>query len=296
MDVLPVEKVCNIDISGAKTDWMIEDLWLDQSVGLIGGEPKSFKTFAALSVAVATASGKECFDRYRVHKKGPVLVYAAEDSLARVRKRIEGIAAAMGVKFEELDIYLITTPKLLIDCDIDRSMLREVVIDIKPVLLILDPFVRLHQIDENSSSEVANVLSWLRDIQRQHKVNILMVHHARKRSGKERPGQSLRGSSELHAWGDSNLYLRRIVDKENYVQLTTEHRSAPSCNNIRLRLQIMGESPVLFYEGEDDQPQPEKHPFHERILAGLEELKKPVSGEELRKTCRIKASTFWTTL
>ena len=38
--------------------------------------------------------------------------------------------------------------------------------------------------------------------------SVVLVHHARK-SGAARPGQALRGSSELHAWEDSNLYLRR---------------------------------------------------------------------------------------
>jgi len=38
---------------------------------------------------------------------------------------------------------------------------------------------------------------------------ILVVHRARKDSHASRPGQALRGSSELHGWGDSNLYLRR---------------------------------------------------------------------------------------
>jgi hypothetical protein len=33
-------------------------------------------------------------------------------------------------------------------------------------LLILDPFVRLHRIDENASGEVAPLLAYLRELQR----------------------------------------------------------------------------------------------------------------------------------
>ena len=40
-----------------------------------------------------------------------------------------------------------------------------------------------------------------------------------------RAGQALRGSSEFHAWGDSNLYLRRVGEQ---LTLTVEHRAAAS--------------------------------------------------------------------
>lgn len=33
-------------------------------------------------------------------------------------------------------------------------------------------------------------------------VAVMLVHHARKDSQSSRPGQALRGSSELHGWGD----------------------------------------------------------------------------------------------
>ena len=54
----------------------------------------------------------------------------------------------------------------------------------------------------------ATILGLLRDIQRRFETAVLLVHHARK-SGATLPGQALRGSSELHARSDSNLYLRR---------------------------------------------------------------------------------------
>jgi hypothetical protein len=50
----------------------------------------------------------------------------------------------------------------------------------------------------------------LRALQRECRVAIALVHHVRKNgSPRGQDGQSLRGSGDLHAWGDSNLYLRR---------------------------------------------------------------------------------------
>jgi hypothetical protein len=83
--------------------------------------------------------------------------------------------------------------------------------------------VRLHRIDENASGKVAPLLALLRELQRRHGVAVLVVHHARKGAGGVRAGQALRGSSEFHAWGDSNLYLRRDGDGDD-LSLTVEHR------------------------------------------------------------------------
>jgi hypothetical protein len=49
------------------------------------------------------------------------------------------------------------------------------------------------------------VLAFLRELQRRHDIAVVLVHHDRKGAGTIRAGQALRGSSEFHAWGDSNL-------------------------------------------------------------------------------------------
>ena len=137
MSSLPMCKVYQIGAESNETSWMIEGLWLNDGVGLLGGEPKSFKTFAALSLAVAVSSGKPCFGHYPVRRQGAVMLYAAEDSLVVVRQRIEGIAEQMGADFGNLDIHVITSPKLRIDSDIDRKQMEDAIRLINPVLLIL---------------------------------------------------------------------------------------------------------------------------------------------------------------
>jgi hypothetical protein len=100
--------------------------------------------------------------------------------------------------------------------------LDETVARLKPRLLILDPVVRLHRIDEKFSDDVAPLLALLRELQRRHAIAVAAVHYAKKGVGTIRAGQALRGSPEFHACGDSNLYLRR--DSDDHVVLTVEHR------------------------------------------------------------------------
>jgi hypothetical protein len=101
-------------------------------------------------------------------------------------------------------------------------------------LLLLDPLVRLHGIDENHAGEVAGLLAYFRSLQRQLDLSVVLVHHTRKNAaGGVAAGQGLRGSSDLHAFGDSNLYLRRT--KEHLV-LSSEHRAAPAAPPVTLQL------------------------------------------------------------
>ena len=265
--LLPVQPAHQLPVRTEAQRWLVTGLWLEQAVGVLGGEPKCCKSFLALDLAVAVASGTACLRRFPVSTAGRVLLYAAEEALHVVR-RLEGICAAAQVSFEDLDVHVITAPTVRLDLPADRERLERTVVAFKPRLLVLDPFVRLHRIDENASGEVAPLLAYLRELQRRHALSVLLVHHARKGGARMRAGQALRGSSEFHAWGDCNLYLRRM---ENQLTLTVEHRAAPSPPSVDLELAQRGESLALEIRA-SDQPLPEApSPISvgERILQAL---------------------------
>ena len=233
MNPLPIQRASQLAASGPQTQWLVEELWSEQAVGILGGEPKCCKSFLALDVAVSVASGAACLRQFPVRRSGPVLLFPAEDSLAVVRQRLEGIAAVAQVPFASLAVQVITAPSLRLDTPKDQLRLADTVREHRPVLLILDPLIRLHRVDENDATQIGALLSYLRELQRQFQLAVLLVHHSRKDSQSSRPGQALRGSSELHGWGDSNLYLRR---KGSQLTLSTEHRAAPSRDHIQRRL------------------------------------------------------------
>jgi RecA-family ATPase len=174
---------------------------------------------------VAVASGAPCLRRFAIPRTGRVLLFAAEDALGVVRRRLDGICAAAGVDLRGLELDVITAPSLRVDTLHDQQRLADTLAALRPTLLILDPFIRLHRVDENVCSEVAPLLAYLRELQRRFALAIVVVHPARKGAGRVRAGQALRGSSEFHAWTDSSLYLRRTADA---LTLTIEHRAEPS--------------------------------------------------------------------
>jgi hypothetical protein len=290
---LAVARAADLDPRPPERRWLIDGLWGDQAVGIVGGEPKCCKSFLALDIAVAVASGAPCLRRFTVARTGRVLLFAAEDPLGVVRCRLDGICAAAGVDLAALDIDVITAPTLRIDNLDDQARLADTIAALRPTLLILDPFVRLHRIDENVCSEVAPLLAYLRELQRRFSLAILVVHHARKGAGRVRAGQALRGSSEFHAWLDSAIYLRRTDDE---LTLTVEHRAEPSHGPIPVQLVANGAALALTAEAAPlssapAQAEPVQTPAL-RIEAALADLGDPVTLDHLRRTCRMRTQTL----
>jgi hypothetical protein len=231
---LPVVRVGDLPSGEDAPRWLVEGLWGAQSVGVIGGAPKCAKTWLGLDLALSVATGTACLGKYAVPQPGPVLVYLAEDALPVVRQRIQGIARHRGLDFAGVDLYVITAPVLRLDRDPDRTRLLETTRRLRPRLLLLDPLVRLHGIDENHAGEVAGLLAYFRKLQRQLDLAVLLVHHTRKNTvGGVAAGQGLRGSGDIHAFGDSNLYLRRTREQ---LVLSSEHRAAPASPPVSLEL------------------------------------------------------------
>ncbi len=291
MSLLPVEAAHRLAEQAEACRWLVEGLWSEEAVGIVGGEPKNCKSFLALDMAVSVAAGTPCLRRFPVAKPGRVLLYAAEDALHVVRRRLEGICAASGVALPNVDIQVITAPSLRIDLEADRSSLDETVARLRPRLLVLDPFVRIHRIDENASGEVAPLLAYLRELQRRHHVAVALVHHAKKGGGHIRAGQALRGSSEFHAWVDSMLYLRRQGDD---LSLTVEHRAAPSLAPITLELLQRGDALALaVVDRHATTPEPEPASVDERIINALTTAGRPLPISDLRAACRVRNATLY---
>lgn len=287
----PLRRAAELDADPQPERWLIESLWADEAVGIVGGEPKCCKSFLALDLAVSVASGAPCLRHFQTRQRGPVLLFAAEDPLHIVRRRLQAIALAAEVDFDTLDIHVITSPSLRLDIGEDRRRLRVTVEALKPKLLVLDPFVRLHRVDENVVADVAPLLGYLRQLQRSFHTAVLLVHHARKGAGSTRAGQALRGSSEMHAWGDSLLYLRRC--RGDMIRLSVEHRAAASIDDFSIELKVQGDALALQRVEDESSFHATDHNAPsaiERVEQVLAQASMPLSIRQVRQACRMRMS------
>lgn len=290
--LLPVVRAADLDEVPANASWLVQALWARAGVGILGGAPKCCKSWLGLDLALSVASDTPCLDTFAVHDPGAVLVYLAEDATSVVKQRLLGMCAHRGLDLAALPVHVITANALRLDLTRDQVRLRHTVKAIRPRLLLLDPFVRLHRVDENDSGEVSALLGYLRELQRESDVAVLIVHHARKNGGSvHAPGQSLRGSGDLHAWGDSNLYLHR---RREGLLLSIEHRAAHALDPIALQLDIEAQRTRLCVVGADATDDTEHEEGEPRadlataVLAAIDAAEAPPSRRELRAALRVR--------
>ncbi len=278
---LPVVQAGCLAAATPEPTWLYKGLWMEQGVGLIGGNPKSCKSWLALEMAVSLATGTDCLGRYGTEGPGTVLIYMAEDGQAMVRQRLDSIADHHGADLDSLPLYVITADTVRLDQQDDRQRLEATVAHFRPALLLLDPLVRLHNLDENRAGDVSYLLAFLRKLQRRYQTAVIVVHHSRKNGSATQPGQALRGSSDLHAFGDSNLYLRSVNKR---LVMTFEHRAAEALEPVELRLVTDGpvHLEVVTTRCKTDDV--------DRAIVELIRQRGPISRDELRTSLAVRNS------
>lgn len=293
---LPVCRVGELDEPEATPRWLVEQLWSRAAVGFIGGCPKLGKTWLGLDLALSVATATDCLGRFPVEEPGDVLVYLAEDHPTLVRRRLDGLCRHRGLDIDRVPVHVITAPSLRLDLEADRHGLAGAIERLRPRLLVLDPLVRLHRRDENHAGDVAELLAFLRELQRLHDLAVIIVHHMRK-GGSGHAGQALRGSGDFHAWTDSALYLRLRHER---LLLATEHRAAPAPEPFELRLSSAPDGSMTRLEIVDElerQQAPEKLAagspaskpalLIDQVAALLAAAAHPVTRVELRRRLRV---------
>ena len=128
MTQLPVQPAWRLAEAPEQQRWLVEGLWSEEAVGIIGGEPKCCKSFLALDLAVAVAAGNPLPAPLR-GQRGP----AASCSIPPKTRCISSAAASRASvpppasALAELDVQVITAPSLRLDLEADRARLEETV-------------------------------------------------------------------------------------------------------------------------------------------------------------------------
>jgi hypothetical protein len=280
----PVKHVAHVEPRTEEDAWLVEHL-LGLGAGVLGGCPKVGKTWLGCELALAVATGSPALGRFAVRRRGNVIFFGAEDDQPSLRARFGAIARARGLDLESASLFLLDVAQLRLDERDHVERLRATVARHRPVLVVLDPFVRLARVNENDAGEVSAVLGELRAIQRELGTAILLAHHMRK-SASGHKGYQLRGSGDFAAWHDSALYLSGSSDR---LELHVEHRAAPAPEPLSLRL-VPGESPHLEIATSAPVSEP-ADPLHTALLERLALAPRPLSTAELRDAVRARKQT-----
>jgi transposase len=103
-------------------------------------------------------------------------------------------------------------------------------------IIILDPLYSTHDPDENDTRAMAALCQSLLRLREASRAALIVVHHVRKSIGRYEIGSAFRGSSALHAVGDSYLRVTRPAPQFPTVEWRFQFRYAAPQPPRRLEL------------------------------------------------------------
>ncbi|MCB9833040.1 MAG: AAA family ATPase [Planctomycetes bacterium] len=211
--------------------WLIDGIWKVGDCGFFAGAPKTKKSLLSLDLAIAVATGQSFLGRETT--KGYVIIADEETNYQEFRVRLEQLAAGRGLALSDLDrISFLEKGKLRLDTPASVQDLHALCALTEPTLLVIDPFVRMHEMDENSSQDVAPMLGRLRQVSNAYGLSIVVVHHAKKNSTGS-IADFMRGSGDMYGWLDAAILFAADDDQ---VQLRFAYRYGAAAADIVIRL------------------------------------------------------------
>jgi hypothetical protein len=244
-----------------KLRWLVEEAWVDGSVGFISGRSKSYKTWMALDLVLSVVSGAPFLGRYPVHRTGPVLLVQEEDPTAVLQERLRLIAKTknmlpevvydektetLKIDFPEYPLHIINLQGFNLGVDEKVAQVRELIAEINPILVVLDPLIVLlpQGVDEYRGAEISAVLQTIKMWREQFGCSVAIVHHWNKAKNEstERFAEHMYGSFAFHAWLESALHVMPVINEEqeqiNQVIVEREFKAAPSGRMLKLQFNI----------------------------------------------------------
>lgn len=226
--------------------WLIFGFLPEQSVIVIAGEPKTSKTWLALTMAIALSARNALFGVFRVGERARrrVAYFALEDSERSFRTRLAALARGMDLEpleaVEHIDVRCRASLNVLSDADL-CGLLAACPDDL--ALLVIDPLRDAHVGEENSSGDMAEVMRRLRFLRDQTGATVLFVHHSAKAGpdkANRRPGQLMRGSSAVHGAVDGGVYLQmtKASDTEWTNTVQVELKAGKGAGTFALTLNV----------------------------------------------------------
>ena len=241
--------------------WLVKGFWGRRSHGIVAGMPKCFKSTLVHDLAVSIASGRPFLGKYPVMESGPVLMVQNENADYIMKDRTEKLldhrdlggrfkvkeASRLRVEFPpELPIHFLNQQGFNLSSEDHRKALEEMVKEIKPVLVILDPLYLMFQGDLNSAKDLNPLLNWLLHIKNEYKTSVMLIHHYNKggvTAGKG--GSRMMGSIILYGWIESAWYLAKGEEEENDSQDPELSKQTPSVVTLNREFRMAGQFPEV---------------------------------------------------
>jgi hypothetical protein len=197
-----------------------------QGIWFVGGEPKVGKSLLVANLALALAAGSNRIG-FSIPAPRRVLVCQFELPLPQFVNRLLVMRRTLGAAADHhllVDTratgHLLSAPQGLNHFVVAaRAAAAEVI--------VLDPLYSTHDQDENDTRAMAALCQALLRLRDATQAALIVVHHVRKSITREEIGSAFRGSSALHAVGDTYMLLTRPSPQLPTLELRFQFRYSP---------------------------------------------------------------------
>jgi hypothetical protein len=196
-----------------------------QGILFVGGEPKVGKSLLVANLALSLAAGSPHLG-FPISAPRRVLVCQFELPMPQFVSRLTIMRRALGTAADH---------RLLVDTRAAGHLLsapqglQHFILAAKAAaaeVIVLDPLYSMHDQDENDTRAMAAFCQSLLRLRDASRAALVLVHHTRKSISREEIGSAFRGSSALHAVGDSYLLLTRPSSQLPGLELRFQFRYA----------------------------------------------------------------------
>jgi hypothetical protein len=196
-----------------------------QGILFVGGEPKVGKSLLVANLALSLAAGSDRLG-FPVPAPRRVLVCQFELPIPQFVSRLATMRRAMGSAADQNLFVDTRATGHLLSAPQGLQHFLAAAQAAAAEIIILDPLYSTHDQDENDTRAMAALCQSLLRLREASRAALIVVHHVRKSIGRYEIGSAFRGSSALHAVGDSYLLLTRPSPQFNTVELRFQFRYA----------------------------------------------------------------------
>ncbi len=198
-----------------------------QGIWFVGGEPKVGKSLLVANLALALAAGSNRIG-FPIPAPRRVLVCQFELPLPQFVSRLLVMRRGLG---PAADHHLLVDTRATGHLLSAPQGLNHFIVAAQAAaaeVIVLDPLYSTHDQDENDTRAMAALCQALLRLRDATRAAVIVVHHVRKSITREEIGSAFRGSSALHAVGDTYMLLTRPSPQLPTLELRFQFRySAP---------------------------------------------------------------------
>ena len=205
--------------------WIEPGLLPPQGILFVGGEPKVGKSLLVANLALALAAGQDRVG-FAVPAARRVLVCQFELPVPQFVSRLATMRCSLGAAADQNLLVDTRAAGHLLSAPQGLNHFLVAAREASAEVIVLDPLYSTHDQDENDTRSMAALCQSLLRLRDASKAALIVVHHVRKSIGRDEIGRAFRGSSALHAVGDSYLLLAQPSANLTAVELRFQFRYA----------------------------------------------------------------------